>query len=225
MVFIYFVIALFLLAACLYFYNNSLSTTLQRSQTLKSAILCIYYLPVFLLSFSVLYAGVINFYFLVEKLFLQNIYFFADKNNIAFVIYFMLNACFVALIFWMAKKSFPSTYSLVSLLYIAMYFISSTLVYQFFKAHFSLLFLYQFNFVGNCFTDIFLVLSVGTILLFLVWCIPIFLKRKQSFFTYTRLGIKVIIGYISIAMLVAIVGLVFKLLAYLFDLFFAAFRN
>jgi hypothetical protein len=219
MLFIYFIIAIFFFLAIIYFYNHSLSSAIQRSQTLKSAIQCIYHLPIFLLSVFLLYAGIINFYFFIITFFHFHDLF--TESNLIAVLYFFINALFIAFLFWLSKKSvFKVKVNFVSLLFTLFYLISSVVILKIFKDNFALLLLYDFNFSISYFYNNPPVLFLSILLVFGFLLSSFFIKINCLFITYCRLSVKIVLGYFVLALSIAVVSLFLKFVAFLISFIF-----
>lgn len=64
------ILLLFVVFASRYFVLNSIRTKAQRTQTMRSVILLLYYLPVFIQGLLLFYSAVIYFYFIAADIFL-----------------------------------------------------------------------------------------------------------------------------------------------------------
>jgi hypothetical protein len=105
MIFVYIIILFFLLFSAKYFFKNSLSSSIQRNQTLIAVIKCIYFLPVFFIAAYLLYASIIDFYFLVlnfSELSTSTAFHFP---HLFIICYFYTIAICVGFLYWLAKKN------------------------------------------------------------------------------------------------------------------------
>jgi hypothetical protein len=193
MVFIYTVIIVFLIFATKYFVVHSLSSKLQRSKALQTAILCIYYLPVFLLSLYLFYA--LSFY---------------NLNNLFAIGYFFTIALLVSFLFWLAKKSGNKAFNFYAALYKLLYIICSIVIINVTLNNFELLF--QLDFTNNRFDDRnnLFVLSCTIIFVFILLFVPYFRRSSFTLIVYARLAAKIILRYFSISFLLAAIGVFFK---------------
>ncbi len=214
--FVYFVIFIFFLFAIRYFYLYSLSNTLQRKQTLKAVILCIYYIPIFSLCLLLFIAGLICFPLFVSCFFHNQLLFFINVNNLNALSYFFINGIFIALLYNFSKKVLLKKISYKSVLVVMIYFLASLILLKVVKDNLFLLFLFKFSenyFYNEIFVQLFTLVLIVSILFF-----PYFKKINSSLVLYTRLSIKIISGYFVFVILLAVVGLILKLIAYFISL-------
>jgi hypothetical protein len=208
--FIYTVITVFLIFATKYFVVHSLSSKLQSSKTLQSAILCIYYLPVFLLSLYLFYAGVTNFFsFAARFLHFYELSFY-NLNNLFAIGYFFTNALLVSFLFWLAKKSGNKAFNFYAILYKLLYIICSIVILNATLNNFELLF--QLDFTNKRFDDRnnLFVLSCTIIFVFILLFVPHFRRSNFALIVYARLAAKIMLRYFSICFLLAAIGVFFK---------------
>lgn len=218
MLFIYLVIFIFLFFAIKYFVNHSFSSSLQRSQTLKSTILCIYYYPIFILSLLLFYAGIINFLFFCLKFFNGFLLFVVLEPNHLFTIsyFFTIGLC-ISFLFWSAKKTANNDFRYIAVFYKLVYIIISFIITK--SVWYNIDYLYQVDFMKQETLESanIMALIIIFIIVMLLSFLPYLRKNTSSLIIYARVSIKIVFGYFMIISFVAAVGLFLKFIALIID--------
>jgi hypothetical protein len=210
MFFVYAVIIVFILLAIKYFYTHSLSTVIQRNQTLKSAVLCIYFLPVFLLSLYLLYAGVINFFFFILKFFNLRSHNFSNFTNAYSFGYFFTIALCVSLLFWLAKRSANLDKTIAASIFKLLYCIVSFFILKLIIENIDILFLFDISgVVAYSSTHIWILLFTACIVA-AIFFIPYVRKSNFDLVIYCRVAVKTLAAYFSIIVLLFLIGVLLK---------------
>ncbi len=215
MSFVYFVIFIFFLLAVRYFYTHSLSSTLQRKQTFKAVILCIYYIPIFSFCLLLFISGLVSLPLFINSVFQNHFLFFINVNNLTALCYFFINGIFIALLYEISKKAMLKKINYKSISIAIFYFLVSLVFLKVLKDNLLLLFLFEFDYSENYFYNEILVQFITFVLIVTILFLPYFKKLNSTLVIYTRLSIKIISAYFVFVILLAAVGLILKLMAYL----------
>jgi hypothetical protein len=213
MFFVYAVIILFFLLAIKYFYTHSLTTAIQRNQTLKSAIRCVYFLPVFIVSFLLFYAGIINFFFFVLKFFNLRSHSFSNfTNGYSFGYFFTIALC-GSLLFWLAKRSANLDKTIAASIFKLLYCIVSFFTVKIITENIDILFLFDISgVVAYSSIHIWILLFTAGIVA-AIFFIPYFCKSNFDLVVYSRVAVKTVAAYFGFILLLVVIGLVLKYFA------------
>jgi hypothetical protein len=217
MVFIYFVIFIFLIFTIKYFIEYSLSTATKRSQTIKAAILCVYFLPVFILSLLLFYASIINFPFFCLKFFKSFLFLALIKAGYLFSMsYFFLVGLLISFLFWLAKKTAYTDFSFVGFIYKLVYLIISFFIVKYIWLNID--YLYQVNFMKSETMDSEKIsLAIITILILILSFVKKIRKSSYELVVYSKMSIKIVSAYFILLFIVAALGLALKCMAFIVD--------
>jgi hypothetical protein len=207
------IIFVFFVFAIRYLIRNSLSKKIQRQQSFKSAIVAIYYIPIFFQGLFLLYISIIYFYF-VSKEFSFFLFSFIYKNeyadfSITNLLYFISAICFSSLLLSfhvsLAKISANKKIDVDSVAYKICYCVLSAFLLRVLYLNLPL-----FNPLALEFSTLYFFSNTSVIIIFSLFSIgllllPIFFKTNNKPILYARLSLKVSIAYFVLSFLLAFI--------------------
>jgi hypothetical protein len=207
------IVFVFFVFAIRYLIRNSLSKKEQRLQSFKSAILAIYYIPIFIQGLSLLYTSIIYFYFVVKE-FSYLLFSFIYKNEYADfssvnLLYFMSAICFGSLLLSfhvsLAKISANNKIDVDAVAYKICYCILSAFLLRVLYLNLPLFNPLALEFSTLYFFSNSIVIIIFSLISIVLLLLPIFLKTNNKSVLYARLSLKVSIAYFVLSFLLAFI--------------------